>query len=424
MQSDQSQPGFVHLRQVVSPTLAMLPDAYLVQQVDGAFGDGFAEMMDEDLENIFRSIGRGLSSAARDVGNFAKTAAPIVGTIGSGIVQGAMAGSAAGLPGIIAGGLVGGTGAGLSRYGSGAARTVGNVLSGVTQTVGQFTPMGRAGAAVGSAVQGLGNIAGSAGDPRAMAGHFAGTLGNLAGSLGGGKAGAMGGLAGVLGGGRGGGSGGLAGLAGMLGGGGSAGGLGGLAGMLGGGRSGAASALGGLLGSPQLAGIAGSLFGGAGASGQIASLLQRPETQQALAAQRLGPLGRASIPVGSSQTPVPTAAFTQLLGHLAQQIPAGRSDGEAMGDAESLLFMQSADGEFFGDPVDPAARSARLWDMLNDSQADRLVELVDYEIISDSDAEAEFENEADGDSDWLDALDLADAGVIDSALEMEAEYAW
>jgi hypothetical protein len=408
MQLDRPQPGFAHLRQVVSPTLAMLPDAYLVEHVDGAFGEGFAEMMDEDLENIFRSIGRGLSSAARDVGQFVQKAAPIVGTIGSGIVQGAMAGSAAGLPGIIAGGLVGGTGAGLSRYGSGAARTVGNVLSGVTQTVGQFTPMGRAGAAVGSAVQGLGNIAGSAGNPRAMAGHFAGTLGNLAGSLGGGgRAGGLGGLAGMLGGG-----------------GGAAGGLAGLAGMLGGGRGGAAQALGGLLSSPQFAGLAGNLFGGAGPAGQIASLLQRPETQQALAAQRLGPLGRTSIPVGAGQMPVPTAAFTQLLGHLAQQVPAARQEGEGMSDAESLLFMQSGDGEFFGDPVDPTARSARLWDMLNDSQADRLIEFVDYEVISDGEANTDFESEADIDSDWFDALDLADAGIIDSALDMEAEYAW
>jgi hypothetical protein len=423
MQLDRPQPGLPNLRQVVSPTLAALPDAYLIQQVDGAFGDGFAEMMDEDLENIFKSIGRGLSSAARDVGQFAQKAAPIVGTIGGGIVQGAMAGSAAGLPGIIAGGLVGGTGAGLSRYGSGAARTVGNVLSGVTQTVGQFTPMGQKGAALGSVVQGLGNIAGSAGNPRAMAGHFAGTLGNLAGSLGGGgKAGALGGLAGMLGG-RGGGAAGLGGLGGG-GGGGAGGGLAGLAGMLGGGRGGAAQALGGLLSSPQLAGLAGNLFGGASPAGQMASLLQRPETQQALAAQRLGPLGRTSIPVGAGQMPVPTAAFTQLLGHLAQQVPAAPQGGEAMGDAESLYFMQSADGEFLGDPVDPTARSARLWDMLNDSQADRLIEMVDYEIISEAEADAEFENEAEGDNDWLDALDLADAGVIDSALEMEAEYAW
>lgn len=409
MQLDHPQKGLVYLRQVVTPTLATLPDAYLVEQVDGAFGEGFAEYMEEDLESFFRSIGRGLSSAARDVGKFAQKAAPIVGTVGSGIVQGAMAGSAGGLPGIIAGGVVGGAGAGLSKYGSGAARNVGNVLSGVTQTVGQFTPMGRAGSAVGAAVQGLGNIAGSAGNPRAMAGHFAGTLGNLAGSLGGGRAGGLGGLAGMLGGG-------------------GQGGLGGLAGMLGGGRGGAAQALGGLLGSPQLAGLAGNLFGGANPAGQMASLLQRPETKQALAAQRLGPLGRTSVPVGAGQMPVPTAAFSQLLGHLAQQMAAGRPEGETMGDAESLYFMQSGDGEFFGDPIDPAARSARLWDILNDSQADRFVEVIDYEVFSGG--EGEFENtdydnvDFEDEGAWLDTLDLADAGVIDSALELEADYAW
>lgn len=388
MPLDGPQTGLVHLRQVVTPTLAMLPDAYLVEQIDSSFGEGFAESLDQDLEFSLGSIGRSLSSAARDVGRFAQQAAPVVGNIGGGIVQGAMAGSSAGLPGIIAGGLVGGAGAGLSKYGSGAARSVGNVLSGVTQTVGQFTPMGRAGAAIGSTVQGLGNIAGSAGNPQQMAGHLAGTLGNLAGSFGGGA-------------GR---------------------GLGGLTGMVGGGRGGAMQQLGGLLSSPQLAGLAGSLFGGTGPAGQMSSFLQRPETQQALAAQRLGGFGRSSIPVGPQQTPVPTSVFAQLLGHLAQQMPAGRQDGEGMSDAESLLFMQAGDGEFFGDPVDPAARAARLWDMLTDSQAERLLDVIEYEGAADG--ETYVESDSDANADWYDTLDLADVGMIDSTLEMEARYAW
>jgi hypothetical protein len=182
--------------------------------------------------------------------------------------------------------------------------------------------------------------------------------------------------------------------------------------------------LGGLLNSQQLAGLAGRLFGGAGPAGQIASLLQRPETQQALAAQRLGPLGRSSIPMGPQQTPVPTSVFTQLLGHLAQQAPAGRHEGDAMSDAESLVFMQAGDGEFFGDPVDPSARAARLWDMLNDSQVERLLDVIEYETVAESEADADFESESEADNDWLDTLDLADAGVIDSALELEAEYGW
>ncbi|MGL4964880.1 MAG: hypothetical protein ACRC67_26885 [Inquilinus sp.] len=358
-----------YLREVVDPSLAGLPTYALRDQVDVAFGDGFAEAMDADLEGVFDGIGRAFSSAARDVGQFAQRAAPAVAHIGGGIVQGAMSGSAAGLPGIIAGAAVGGAGAGLSRYGSGAARQVGQALSGVTQLAGQFSPMGRAGGAIGSAVSGLGSLAGGRGRPNF--GQIAGQVGQVAASA--------------------------------------------LGGRIGGG---AMSQVAGMLRSPQAAGVLGQLFGGGNGAGQLMSALQRPETQQALAALRLGPMGRSNIPVGPQQVPVPAAAFAQLLGHLAQQAagagptPRGEADGEAM------AFMEDGEGGFFGDPASPGDRAARLWDMMNDAQAERLIETLEHEAWTDD------EDVYDADSEFYDALDLADAEAIEFALEAEARHAW
>jgi hypothetical protein len=361
-----------YLREVVDPSLAGLPGFALREQVDSVFGEGFAEAMDADLEGAFDGIGRAFSSAARDVGRFAKRAAPVAAHIGGGVIQGAMSGSAAGLPGIIAGAAVGGAGAGMSRFGSGAVRQAGQALTGVTQLAGQFSPVGSAGGAIGSAVSRLGSLAGSRGRPNFGRAGLA-------------KMGAFGGGAG----------------------------------------GGAMTQVAGMLQSPQAAGALAQLFGGGSGAGQLLSASRRPETQQALAALHLGPMGRPSIPVGPQQTPVPTAAFAQLLGHLAQQAAGAAPPWQAAHEGEGIAFMSDGEGGFYGDPASTGDRAARLWDMMNEAQAERLIETIEYEAWP-SDADGyETEGEFHGaDSEFYDALDLADAEAIEFALESEARHVW
>jgi hypothetical protein len=364
-----------YLREVVDPALAGLPAYALRDQVDSAFGEGFAEAMDADLEGVFGGIGRAFSSAARDVGRFAQKAAPAVAHIGGGVIQGAMSGSAAGLPGIIAGAAAGGAGAGLSRYGSGAARQVGQALTGVTQMAGQFSPMGRAGGAIGSAVSGLGGLAAGRGRPN---------FGQIFGQVGQAAMGALGGGAG----------------------------------------GGAMSQVAGLMRSPQAAGALGQLFGGGNGAGQLMSAMRRPETQQALAALRLGQMGRPNIPVGPQQVAVPTSAFAQLLGHLAQQATGAGPAPRAETESEAIGFMTDGAGEFYGDPASVGDRAARLWDMMNDAQAERLIETLEYEAWGDDESAWDDDAESADYADYYDSLDLADAEAIEFALEAEAHHGW
>lgn len=380
--------SFDHLRQVVHPSLATLPGSQLRARIDGEYGGGTAELMEQDLEGFFSGIGRTFSSAARDVGRFAHRAAPVVAHIGGGVVQGAMAGSAAGLPGIIAGAAVGGTGAGLSRYGTGAARNIGGALTGATSLAGQFSPMGRAGSAIGSTLGALGSAMGPRGGaPSADPG-----------------------------------------------------------------RSGVAGMLGGLLSSPQASGALSSMFGGGRAVDQLSSLIRRPELQQAMAAMRLGNLGRSAIPVGGGGSSVPVGSFAQLLSHLVGEAAAEMAEfsADAAGEAAENDFMRGESGEFVGDPSRLPDRAARLWEMLNEAQYERLAEAVDaewsdaeaehYEAeyaseYSDADcADDEYPDDEAAETEWeiwedeqefLDSLDLADAEAIDAAIfEQEADYAW
>lgn len=324
-QRAQAAPPLRHLRQVLHPDYAMLPHAELAELMESRYGPHAAERYDDYLEGIFGSIGSAFSSAARDVGRFAARAAPVIATVGGGALQGAMAGSSMGLPGIIAGAAVGGAGAGLSRYGGGAARNIGGILNGVTSVAGQFSPAGRVGASLGGAVSSL-----AGGGGKNVAGAAMNALGGMLGGRAGPAAGAMGGL-------------------------------GNLAGQAG--RGGA-----------PLSALT-SLFGGGSAAGQLQSLLQRPETQRALAALNLGPLGRPSIPTGSARTPVPATAITNLIGQLSNQV--GAEAAAYAGDGESTLYyMTDQFGDYVGDPALESERAERVWELLNEAQAERVIEAV------------------------------------------------
>lgn len=306
------QTDFPNLRLVVTPELAALPAPALAAHINRLYGEGAAEGYEEYLEGFFDDIGKGISSAVKTVANVAAQAAPVIAKVGGGALQGALSGSSLGLPGIIGGAVLGGTGAGLSAYGKGAAHDVGGVLSGITNIAGQFTPMGRLGGALGSVVSGV-----AGGNAKGAAGAAVNALGGL---LGGPAGGALGTLAG------------------------------------GGGALGALS----------------NLFGGGSATGQLLSLLQRPETMQALAALNLGPAGRKNIPVGSTQTPVPVSAITNLIGALANQASAEAADIGGDGEAQ-LEYMLGESGDYIGDPASPRDRAAAVWDALNNAQAERVV---------------------------------------------------
>lgn len=381
----RSSDDFPNLRQVLDERYAVLPAAAIRSHMEAAFGPGAADEYEAYLEFSFDDIGKAFSSAARDVGRFASKAAPVVANVGGGALQGAMAGSALGLPGIIAGAAVGGAGAGLSKYGSGAARNVGGILSGVTNIAGQFSPAGRVGASLGPAISGLagGGRGGAAG---AAVNALGGLLGGLSGGGAGGAAGALGGLLG----------GGGAGL------GGAAGALGSLLGA-GGAGGGASAALGALT----------SLFGGSSAATQLGSLLNRPEAKLALEALKLRqaptsgpPLGRSTVPVGAAQIPVPVGGVAGLISKLA-----GEAAAEAIGldgEAESVpAYMMDANGELTGDPALDRDRAARIWNILNDAQAERLLSAIIATAAPRRPLPeaADFEREA---ADFYDALDLAE----------------
>jgi hypothetical protein len=393
-----------NLRQVLAPQYAILPAYRIRAQMEALYGPEAADVYEDYLEDLFGSIGKAFSSAARTVGGAVSKAAPAVATVGGGALQGALSGAQFGLPGIIAGAAVGGAGAGLSKYGKGTARQIGGALSGVTGLAGQFSGLGRVGGAIGPAISGLagGGRGGAAGG---AVNALSGILGGVAGGAGG-PAGALGGLLG----GRGGAAGALSSLL--------------------GGRGGAAGALGALLGGGPSgpAGALTSLFGGSGATGQLLSLLQRPETMQALAALNLGPMGRSTVPVGSEQ--VPTAGIATLMSHLASQASAEATEWWAGPESEMHYMMDEA-GEFVGDPALDRDRAARIWALLNEAQAERLLGALETMEIEQESAEAEFdeaafyaEREAEDEA-YYDAMDLAETDALsaDAAGEAYPAYA-
>ena len=352
--SQHAYADYPNLRSLLAPEYASLPAEQIEALMEGTLGES-AERYEEYLEGIFGSIGNAFSSVARDVGRFAAKAAPVVATVGGGALQGALAGAPLGLPGIIAGAAAGGTGAALGRYGKGTARHIGGALSGVTGLAGQFSPAGRVGSVVAPVISGL-----AGGDRRAVGGAAINALGSL----------------------------------------------------LGGGARSAGGALGGLA----------SLFGGSGAIGQLLSMLQRPEARRALEALKLRtaspaqPIGRSTIPVGSAQTPVPVTAITNLIGQLANQAvaeAAALSDG-AEGE---LRYMLDEAGEFVGDPAHDQDRAARVWELLNEAQAERLLRSVAMrEQAPEAYDEAEFYEDASAsetsETEYYDAIDLAETYAI------------
>jgi hypothetical protein len=155
--------------------------------------------------------------------------------------------------------------------------------------------------------------------------------------------------------------------------------------------------------------------------------MERPEMAKALGALRLPPgLGAPTIPVGAAQKPVPTAAFPQLMAQLADQVIA-----EAAGlssDAESeIAYMKNETGEYDGDPALGRDRSARLWNLLNEAQAERLLGELAATSIAGGESTAAYaeyaEAEAWNEAAYYDAMDLAEAEWLEAENEANSEQA-
>jgi hypothetical protein len=185
----QAQTTFYpNLRANLSPQFAGFSDADLEGMFESAFGEGVSPA---EYEEFFGGLGRALSSAASSVGRFAQQNAPGIAQIGQGALQGAMAGSAAGPWGAAIGALTGGVGSGLSHYGTGTVRDVGNVMGGMVNTAGALTGRGAMAGGISSLAGGL--LGGRGGG----AGGISSLLASLGGRSGGG--GAAGALMGLLG---------------------------------------------------------------------------------------------------------------------------------------------------------------------------------------------------------------------------------
>jgi len=128
------------------------------------------------------------------------------------------------------------------------------------------------------------------------------------------------------------------------------------------------------------------LPGGSPAAGQLLQTLFRPETLQALIAMLMGQAGRQNIPVGNTQ--VPPAAFTNLLGVLANQANAEITANSQKGlGSESLpRYLENYAGEAFGDPAIPEHRAAALLELLHESDVEHEEDYPEssFEVVSES----------------------------------------
>lgn len=139
----------------------------------------------------------------------------------------------------------------------------------------------------------------------------------------------------------------------------------------------AGSALGGgTLG--KIPGLAGGQ--GGSAASQLISLLQRPEVLQSLGAMAMGPAGRTTIPVGSAQTPVPTSAFTNLLGLLANRA-ADEQAAFSDGSESDLRYLMDDTGEWVADPAESEQRATHLYYLLAAAEYEQMVQADQQQLL-------------------------------------------
>lgn len=104
--------------------------------------------------------------------------------------------------------------------------------------------------------------------------------------------------------------------------------------------------------------------GGSPAAAQLLQVIQRPEIMQALMAMVMGQSGRRSMPVAGAS--VPTAAFTNLIGTLANRATAEYS-AAVSAPAEGAAYLYDYAGEALADPAVAEQRAARLLELLHEA---------------------------------------------------------
>lgn len=288
------------LRSALRPEYAEAADDVVETVVSQLYGPGFSA---DDAEDFFGGIGRAFNDFGRGVSHVAQQVAPVLGNALPGMLSGAATGAALGPWGALAGAAIGGVtsaiSAGNAPRGGGAQHASPPRGGAAHAGAGRGGALGQFAAFAGPAMQGLGGMAGGGSAFGRLAGMALPAVGTFA---------------------------------------------------AGDSRAGVGS----------LVGAAGSALGTAapgGLGGQIAGLLARPEVQQAISAQMLGPFGRNQVSVGG--TPVPTGAVMNMLGSLFNQ--AAMSQLGHPGNSEALpAYLTDSEGEFAVDPADPDARGAWL----------------------------------------------------------------
>jgi hypothetical protein len=196
-------------------------------------------------------------------------------------------------------------------------------------------------------------------------------------------------------------------------------------------------ALGSVLGQGTGAGVGGagasglpvtaltSLFGGSTAAGQLGSLVQRPEFRLAIEKLKMG--GGGTVPVGAAATPVPAAGIAALARELADE--AADEAAAQYEDAESDLgYMTDVSGQFIGDPAVALDRAAQVWNLLNNAQAERLLNAL-TQLPQPARALPErprYPIHESSDEAFYDALDLAEVFTMPAEDQgvSEADYEW
>ncbi|MBK9035863.1 MAG: hypothetical protein IPL61_32210 [Myxococcales bacterium] len=155
-----------------------------------------------------------------------------------------------------------------------------------------------------------------------------------------------------------------------------------LTGFMAGGPAGAAAGaviggVGSRLGAAPAAGAPTTASVGNAAAIQLLAAILRPEVIQALGAMALGSSGAASVPVAG--TPVPVAAFANMLGTLANQAAAQH---------HATLPPAAVAPAYSAGATAPRARAEALVALLADAADDDLADVDEFADVDDSWSEA------------------------------------
>lgn len=142
------QPALSLLRSSLAPEYAEASYAELTGIVEAIYGP---EATPEAVEGLFDDIGRGLSSAARSVGQFAQQAAPVVARALPNVIQGATTGASMGGPwGALIGGLAGGASGIMQQSNDPTVRGIGGAMHQIGSLAGSIRGGGGAAGALGA----------------------------------------------------------------------------------------------------------------------------------------------------------------------------------------------------------------------------------------------------------------------------------